>query len=153
MNTIRIVYVAPGQPAEIREVEDSLECFQALVGGFLECMCLPVEMQLPTGVSCRMDYDLLGDEEGRLKWDFSLDAKPEEQRIQPNRWVLGQDILGPFIITRADAEGDWIDLTPEEAARLVKLVNTQMRPVQPDDVREPRIWLTDFDGNPIGDTP
>ena len=40
MNRIRVVVKQPGEPAEVREIENTLEAFQAIVGGRLEAVYL-----------------------------------------------------------------------------------------------------------------
>jgi hypothetical protein len=127
--TLRVVYAAPGQPAEIREVDGKLESLQALVGGYLE-----VVARVRAGKHHVEEFDIVGDEEARLKWDFS-EPDVTKQAVQPNRWI-SQDILGPVFATKSNGDGEWVSLSPAEAQWFVDLLNA-CEPVQPHEVSEP----------------
>jgi hypothetical protein len=133
-NQIRIVYLEPLCDPEVVLVENKLETFQKLVGGYLEVIRVPHR---------DVTYDVVGDEEGRLKWDFS-EPDVTKQTIRPNRYIAGIDILGPVFVTRSDEDGDWIGLTEEEAAEIAAILKLCPE-VKPEDVKEPRMELISFE--------
>jgi hypothetical protein len=59
---MKVVFKAPAQPAEIREIEDTLACLQALVGGDIEMVSLFNYSDLP-GLA---KVCLILNEEGKL---------------------------------------------------------------------------------------
>lgn len=40
MDYIRVMYKSPGKPAEVREIENTLQAFQQLVGGHIEAIAI-----------------------------------------------------------------------------------------------------------------
>ena len=40
MSKIRILVKEPGKPAEVREIENTLEAFRAIVGGIIICQII-----------------------------------------------------------------------------------------------------------------
>lgn len=88
---IRVLSVPVGKPPAIVEVDGTLECYQSLVGGWLEAILLP---------GTRLD--LVCNEEGGLKG------------LPINRQIGGGFIRGDFFITATDPEGEWRSLTDAE---------------------------------------
>jgi hypothetical protein len=136
--TLRVVYAAPGKPAEIREIDGSLESMHALVGGYLE-----VVGRVRAGRQTVEEFDIIGDEEARLKWDFS-EPDVTKQAVQPNRWLCGQDVLGPVFVTKADGDGEWIGLSLAEAEWFIEMLNA-CQPVKPSEIREPGFTITSLE--------
>ena len=82
MHKVRAIVKKPGEPAEIREIENTLEAFQKIIGGNLEAVYL--------GDFLHMYID----DEGKLKG------------LEPNILVMKRRgridlICGPLIIVRA----------------------------------------------------
>ena len=104
MNKIRVIVKKPGEPAEVREIENSLEAFQAIVGGRLEAVYL--------GDSLHMYID----DEGKLKGS-------EPNILLMMRYGRIDMICGPLIIFRADVEGNEIDLSLSDTVRMQNFCN------------------------------
>ncbi len=88
---MKILFKAPGEPAEVREIENRLEVLQELVGGYIEV--------LHAGGPLRF----IVNEEGKL-----LDLKPN--LFSPNLDVL----VGSVVATAYDGNEDFRSLTEEE---------------------------------------
>ncbi len=88
---MKILFKAPGEPAEVREIENRLEVLQRLVGGYIEV------------VHAGGPLRFIVNEEGKL-----LDLKPN--LFSPMLDVL----VGSVIATAYDGEGDFRSLTAEE---------------------------------------
>jgi hypothetical protein len=104
---IRVVVAEPGKPAEVQMIEPTLASFQKLVNGYIQILHVPYR-----GVT----YDVVIDEEARVKYSPDNLGCP-----QPNRWIGGEDILGPIVVTRFEEEDDetkYLSLTEEEAKEL-----------------------------------
>ncbi len=98
---IRVVHKTPGQPAEVVNVDNSLESFQGLLdGGYLEAVFYP-----RTGVFAYID------EEGKLKG------------LPLNFYVGSEPIVGPAVFSKTDDEGEDIGLTEAEAAAVCASFN------------------------------
>lgn len=102
--TITVVVAAPHAPAEVREIPNTLEAMQEIVGGYIE--------ELPRW------GDIAGcvvvvNEEGR------------PQGHQPNReWPAGSELLGTFLVTKHGDNADYyVSLTEAEAAEVVRLLD------------------------------
>jgi len=133
--TIRIVVAEPGKPAEIREVEDSLDTYQALVGGgYIEI--------LPGAFLG--SYDVVINDSGLL------------EELPPNRLmpmehpdgIAAYAVVGPLFVTQAGSDGDWLSLTDTEAALIVKALDVERglcRALRADEVPEPTFTVTDWE--------
>jgi hypothetical protein len=159
MANIRIVYAAPGEKAEVREIEHTLEAMQGLVGGYLEKLpflprTAPVDASAfdfivafddsaPSTDHLRVldaarsgEFDLILNEEGLLL------------ELDPNRLINGFAIVGPLFITKATPDGEWMSLTEEEAARLADILNAESavcRTLRTEEVPEPSFAVTDWE--------
>ena len=71
---MRVIYKAPGLPAEIRDVHNTLEALQELVGGYIET------------VTVATDAVIICNEEGRLIG------------LEPNCTLLGVHFVGPIVV-------------------------------------------------------
>jgi Domain of unknown function (DUF3846) len=134
---MRVVVAEPGKPAEVREVEDSLDTFQGLVGGgYIEV--------LPGAFLG--SFDVVINDEGLLV------------ELPPNRMIatyLSRDeaaayaVVGPLFVTKADGEGGWVSLTEDEAAAIVEALNDPevgvCRPLRDEEVPEPGFTITDWE--------
>lgn len=100
--TIRVVYKEPGKNAEIREIPNTLDEFQKLVGGFIETVTLP-----PVAGGCHnRTAIIICDEEGKLKG------------AKPNFFcgAIHDMICGPVVVTGENAAGDdFGDLSEHDA--------------------------------------
>jgi hypothetical protein len=93
---VRVLFFPVGGSAEVRHVEgDTLRAFQKLVGGYVEGMNLEDGLQL------------ICNEEGKLTG------------LPPNRHVqaVGDVILGPFVVSRHDAQGEAVDVTDADVEK------------------------------------
>jgi hypothetical protein len=86
---IRIVTVRVGRPPQVEEVEDSLAAFQEVVGGYVEV------------------HNLGG--------NFALVCN--EDGMSMNLPQNGCGILGPYLFTRVDADGDNVSLSAEDTEK------------------------------------
>lgn len=77
---IKCVIQRPGQISEIAEIENTLEAFQEIVGGYIEVMPLTERLVL------------IVNEEGKLKG------------LEPNMYVNGDCLVGTVIVTAVDGE-------------------------------------------------
>ena len=91
-NQIRVLFCRVGKPAKIRAVDNELHALQTMVDGYIETVTMPDGAILV----CNEEGLLMG-----LPW---------------NRKVCGVDVVGDFFITKADDEGNFIDL-PEDLTR------------------------------------
>lgn len=125
------VHMPPGEDARIIETNGSLESMQALVGGWISVVG-----------RLRDRYVVFGDEEARLKWHF--DGRDVSlQPIQPNRWLGGEDILGPMVVVRLDEKS----LTGLEAVLLCQELNALPR-VAAHEVRKPTFAVIPLEIDP-----
>lgn len=89
---IRVLYVKTGEKPVVVEIENKLEAMQKLVGGYIEAV--PLEREI----------DAYCNEEGKLI------GLPLNRRI-PGR---GDVFAGDFFVSRANGDGEQIDLTDED---------------------------------------
>ena len=75
-----VIYKAPGKPAELREIENTLEALQAAVEGYIETVTLDPR----TVIICN--------EEGRLNG------------MRYNCNLLGLQLFGPILLAGVDGE-------------------------------------------------
>ena len=73
---MRVIVAKPGEPAEVREIENSLESLQEIVGGHIEVI---------TGLWFT-DLALICNEEGKIR------------EMKPNRIIKDDIIVGPLIL-------------------------------------------------------
>lgn len=96
---IRVVIANPGDEPQVKEIENSLEAFQQVVGGYVE----------GHGVGNWMT--LFVNEEGVIR------------RMTYNRKVHGVRFFGPMLIAGMDENGDQVSLTPEQTAQAVQMLS------------------------------
>ncbi len=136
MGTLKIVVAEPGKPAEVRTVEDSLDSYQALVGGgYIEI--------LPGAFLG--DFDVVINDSGLL------------EELPPNRLIAmhvsliearAYAVVGPLFVTKANGDGDWQSLTEDEAREVVHALNAEegyCRTLRADEVPEPTFTVTDWE--------
>lgn len=104
---MKIVVVKPGQPAEIRDIEGSLESMQKVVGGYIECLN-----------PWRSKVTLVCNEEGKIRG------------LQLNREITygygAKDIIfGTFFFCRREGE-ELVSLTEGEAEYIQKSFSGRM---------------------------
>jgi len=99
---IRVVYKEPYKPAEIREVENSLETYQELVGGYIEA----VSGAFPPPLCIYIN------EEGKVLG------------LEPN-FILPFDVIhGPLVVVSTDSQGNTVGLDEDEALGVKLLLDT-----------------------------
>ena len=104
MDTIRVLVKGPGKPAEVREIENTLNEFQKLVGGHIEAL------QIGDDLCCYVN------EEGKLL------------NLRPNFFLRGRHnpdcdlIVGPAVFFRSDFEGGETSLTLTDILYLNKFL-------------------------------
>ena len=98
---MRVIMMEVLKPAEVKEIDGSLEGMQSIVGGSIELYC-PFEEEV----------GIIVNEEGKL---FGL---PENRIVSINDKIV--DVLcGPAFIVNLDSEdGNFADLTDEQIERL-----------------------------------
>lgn len=94
MNKIKVYVKEPGQTPALREIDNTLEALQEIVGGYIET------------VTVATDLVIICNEEGRL------------QGLAPNCRILGYDFVGPIIF--AGVAGDEFADVPEAAVRPIE---------------------------------
>lgn len=104
---MRIVKVEPGKPAEICEIDGSLESMQEIVGGYIECL-----------YPWKSKVTLICNEEGKIRG------------LQPNREITygfgAKDIIfGTFFFCRSEGE-ELVSLTEGEAEYFQKAFSGRM---------------------------
>lgn len=93
MSKIRVLVKEPGKPAEVREIENTLEAFRAIVGGHIEAV------RISDDIACYIN------EEGKLQ-----DLAPN--LLVPLQRTAGLEVIcGPAVFFRADLEGNETSLT------------------------------------------
>lgn len=88
-STVRVVVANPGSEPIVREIENSLEALQSLVGGYVEAL----------------NFDTMTiyiNEEGRMRG------------MPFNRFFAGIPVVGPIVVTGCDEEGETISLSPRQ---------------------------------------
>lgn len=95
---ITVVIKEPGKKAYSKEIEDDLEVYQNILGGYLET------------AGFDKNQILLCDEEGKLKG------------YEPNLLVPGDVIVGTVIVVGTERE-EFRSLTPEEKNKAIKRLN------------------------------
>lgn len=94
---IKIVIVEPNKAPYAKEIENTVEAKQAIVGGYIEAVRLP------------QDFYIIVNEEGKL------------QGLEPNRMIRGFDMLvGTFFITKSNHKGDFVSLTDQDAEAAIR---------------------------------
>ena len=90
---IRVLVKEPGKLSEVREIENTLEAFQTIVGGHIEALRI------------RDDLCCYVNEDGKL-----LNMRPNF--IIGRQYVSKVDIIvGPAVFFRSDDEGNEVNLT------------------------------------------
>jgi len=92
-------------PGEIREIENTLEAFQEIVGGYIETFTFST------------DVVLVINEDGRL------------MGLPVNRDFCGRRFVGPMVFVGYDDEGEFTDL-PEENLRYLETWSAWLRRVK-----------------------
>ena len=104
MSKIRVLVKEPGKPSEAREIENTLEAFQAIVGGHIEALRI------------RDDLCCYVNEEGKL-----LNMQPNF--VIRRQYVSKVDIIvGPAVFFRLDDEGSEVSLTLTDSLYLTRLL-------------------------------
>jgi len=102
---IKVVVVEPGKAAEIREIPATLESYQSIVGGYIECVYFSKD-----------NVALVCNEEGKL-----IGLPPN--RILTQRGRAYDTVAGTFFVVGL-GEDDFISLTDEQAEKYAKLYET-----------------------------
>lgn len=91
---MKVIYKAPGQMPELRDIPNTLEELQASVGGYIEA------------VNLAKDAALICNEEGLIL------------NMPYNIKFLGAEFVGPILIVGVDGE-EFTDLSPENTGFLM----------------------------------
>ena len=94
---IKAVVAEVGKEPEVREILDSLESMQAIVGGYIECIMMPGNI------------DIYINEEGRL------------MNLPFNRFVAGLPLVGNIFAVSRDKDGNCISLNQKQISTLMKM--------------------------------
>lgn len=97
VNTIRVLVYRPGEPSKVEDLQNTLEAWQALVGGYVE------SVPLGDGIC------LLCNEEGK------------GQGLAPNFALPGDIIVGPAFFCRSKSSS-MVSLTDTDITRIQKKV-------------------------------
>lgn len=89
---MRVIYKAPGLPAEIRDVPSTLEALQELVGGYIETVTVATD----AAIICNEEGCLIG--------------------LEPNCTLLGLHFVGPIVVAGVAGE-EFTDL-PEVGVKV-----------------------------------
>lgn len=105
MSKIRVLVKEPGKPSEAREIENTLEAFQAIVGGHIEALRI------------RDDLCCYVNEDGKL-----LNMRPNF--VLGRQYVSKVDIIvGPAVFFRSEeGEDSEVSLTLTDTLYLTKLL-------------------------------
>jgi len=102
---LRVLVYPIGLPPREKEIVDSLETMQEMVGGFIEV----VDLGRVLGDSTLNGYLAVLDEEGKLKG------------LPLNRLLGGHDVIvGQFFVTKDDGEGGFRSLSDLDIECLTK---------------------------------
>lgn len=85
MKTVKIIYKKPNEFPAVMEIEDTIENYQDLVGGYIET----VSFNDKTLIVCNEEGKLLG--------------------LEPNIIYNGDCIVGPVIFVDYNDDGDFVD--------------------------------------------
>lgn len=102
MNTIKVVVLSDGK-LEVKEIENTLENLQKIVGGY-------IEIPLLGGVFKKHDIDTIINEEGK----FIESLNPEIALIDGNTKKILDVVYGNIIFASHDEVGNTIGLTEEQ---------------------------------------
>jgi hypothetical protein len=101
MSKIKIYLMEVGENGCIKEIENSLEVFQTIVGGYIEILSLDKECIL----------DLVCNEEGKIK-AFSLN------RAWLSEGEIVEVIAGSCFVTRHNKDGDSISIEETDVPKI-----------------------------------
>lgn len=93
MALIRVLVKEPGKPAEVREIENTLEAFQTIVGGHIEAL------RITDSLACYIH------DEGKL---IKLAPNFVIPAFNPAKFDI---VCGPAVFFRSDGEGNETSLT------------------------------------------
>lgn len=93
MSKIRVLVKEPGKPSEAREIENTLEAFQAIVGGHIEAL------RITDSLACYIH------DEGKL---IKLAPNFVIPTFNPAKFDM---VCGPAVFFRSDGEDNEISLT------------------------------------------
>lgn len=100
---MKIVYKAAGEPAEIRDIENTLKTMQELIEGFIE------------NVIYKPGIDMWCNEEHKFNGMRS--------NVVIRNGCCDDVICGPIIFCGYDGEGECISLTDQQAEEIIKELN------------------------------
>ena len=114
-DTIKVLIVHPGKEAEIKEIKNTLETLQQLVGGYIECF-QPYDDEVA----------LIVNEEGKIRSGFY----PNRQIFDDNGNLVDV-IYGTFIVVGAlDGDWEWASLSDEQSKHYADLFNSPFSRIQ-----------------------
>ena len=102
---IKILVLAPNVPAEVREIDQSLEAMQAVVGRYVEC---------PTSAFYGNGIDLWCNEEGKING-----MEINHRKANP---IPGDILCGTYFLSRHTPSGKTKSLTDKDIEKYTKLL-------------------------------
>lgn len=94
---IKIVISEPGKMPEVKEIEHTLEAMQSIVGGYVECIALP------------HNIDVWLNEEGLL------------MNLPFNRYVGGVPVVGTIFAASRNNAGDTLSLSDKQITSVMQM--------------------------------
>lgn len=113
---ITVLYVKVGEEPEVRQITDSLETLQELVGGYIEFVSID---------DC---INIIADEEAKLK------SKAGNRRI--DRGAYYDIICGNFLVAADDRHGELTSLTKEQIEKYLHIFS------EPEDISREQVEET-----------
>ena len=108
MNKIKVIVVEPEKEPYIKEIDDTLEAKQKLVGGDIEIVS--------SFFSDEVDYDFIINEEGKIRG------------LPLNRWIWDKKdaVAGNLIIAKSDYyTGEFVDMDDNDISFVLEKIKTE----------------------------
>lgn len=108
MNKIKVIVVEPEKEPYIKEIDDTLEAKQKLVGGDIEIVS--------SFFSDKVDYDFIINEEGKIRG------------LPLNRWIWDKKdaVVGNLIIAKSDYyTGEFVDMDDNDISFVLEKIKTE----------------------------
>jgi hypothetical protein len=120
--TLKVLVIEPGKPAEVREIEDSLNSLKAVVGGWIENVFLRAASTYILGRPDGTFVTLRTPDKAGLVFIVDEEGGPSIKDLPLNRWftfagACGRTNLhGTIIVARYTRTGDNANLSNADVA-------------------------------------